>query len=545
MKNLLYVLIAVCLISCKQKEYADFIVYGAKVYTVDSTFTVAESFAVKDGKIMATGSNDEVSSRFETQERINLEGKAVYPGLIDAHCHFFHYGLYMQKADLTGSKSFNEVLQKLIAYAEKNPGGWLIGRGWDQNDWEIKEYPDKKKLDSLFPQRPVFIERIDGHAALVNSEALKLGGITASTKMTGGKVEIRNGQTTGILVDNAVDHIKKAIPKPDLQTRIKSLKNAEADCFSVGLTTVDDAGLETDEIALIDSLQKTGDLRMRVYAMVSEKQETFDHYMKQGPYKTERLNVRSVKIYGDGALGSRGACLIQPYTDKPDENGFLLNSNEYYREKAKLLNEKGFQMNTHAIGDSAVKFILDVYGSVLGSKNDKRWRIEHAQVVTDQDLEKFLQYSVIPSVQPTHATSDMYWAEERLGPERIKKGYRYKELLTSRKIIAAGSDFPVEHINPLYGVYAAVSRKDLKGYPEQGFQPDNKLTREEALRAMTIMAAYSNFEEHEKGSLEPGKFADFVVLDEDLITCPEAKIPKARVIFTYVNGKKVFESGSR
>ena len=427
----------------------------------------------------------------------------------------------------------------MIYFMMKGKGEWIIGRGWDQNDWTAKEFPTKAKLDSLFPSTPVFLKRVDGHAALVNSEALKRAGINEKTKLNGGLIEVKNNKPTGILVDNAVDLVANVIPPANKEEIQSALLAAQANCFAAGLTTVDDAGLEKQVVDIIDEMQKKGELKMRIYAMLTDNQENLNYYLEHGKYKSDRLNICSFKFYADGALGSRGACLLHPYSDKPKEQGFLLNKPEYFIEKSKQLFEKGFQMNTHCIGDSSDRFILDTYGAVLKEKNNKRWRIEHAQVVDKADIHKFHQYSIIPSVQSTHATSDMYWAKDRLGEERIRNAYAYKDLLVQAGTVALGTDFPVENINPLYTFYAAVARKDLKGFPEQGFQPENALTREEALKGMTIWAAYSNFEEKEKGSLEAGKWADFIITDKDIMKVDINEVPNVKILATYLNGEKV------
>ena len=542
-----------------QKEKADLIVHNAVVYTVDSAFSTTESFAMKEGKIIAVGTNDSILAKYDG-EKLNAQGKAVYPGFIDAHCHFYGYGISLQKVDLVETKSFDEVIQRVVEFSKTLPAPegegvevrWIVGRGWDQNDWDIKEYPTKDKLDSLFPNTPVFLKRIDGHAALVNSEALRRAGITNETKIEGGSIEhykegfskkgelLSANNLTGVLVDNAVDLVASKIPTSSKPEARDALLAAQKNCFAVGLTTVDDAGLDKQIVDLMDEMQKNGELKMRVYAMLTDNKENLDYYLEYGIYKTERLNVRSFKFYADGALGSRGACMLQPYSDKPEQQGFLLSNPEYFYEMAKKMFEKGFQMNTHCIGDSADRFLLDTYGYVLKEVNDKRWRIEHAQVINQNDFDKFKKYSIVPSVQSTHATSDMYWAEKRLGPYRVKGAYAYKDLLNSYGAIALGTDFPVENINTMNTFYSSVARKDLKGFPEGGFQIENALTKEETLKGMTIWAAYSNFEEKEKGSIEKGKFADFVILDKDIMKINIDEVPNVKVVATYLNGEKVY-----
>ncbi|WP_161891026.1 amidohydrolase [Pontibacter russatus] len=522
-------------------QQADLVVYNGTVYTVNDSFGKAEAFAVKDGRVLEVGTTTGIRRKYAAAAELDAEGKAIYPGLIDAHAHFYRYGLGLQSADLVGTASFAEVVQKLVAQREKYPDAdWLTGRGWDQNDWVVKEFPSKDTLDQLFPNIPVVITRIDGHAALANQKALDLAGITPQTKMVGGLVEVKNGRVTGILIDNAVDLVTSKIPEADEAEKRQALKLAEANCFAVGLTTVADAGLDKSTVDLIDAMQQQGELQMRIYAMLNPTQENTDHFFKRGLYKTERLNVRSFKVYADGALGSRGANLLEPYHDQAGHYGFLLASEQEFRDIARLLYEHGFQMNTHAIGDSANRLLLDIYGSVLGGQNDKRWRIEHAQIVHPDDLDKFGKYSIIPSVQPTHATSDMYWAGDRLGEERLSHAYPFKELLDQNGYIPLGSDFPVEDINPFYTFHAAVARQDAKNYPEGGFQMENALSREEALRGMTIWAAKSNFEENEKGSIEAGKFADFIIVDKDLMHIAPSEMRSVQVLYTYINGKQVY-----
>jgi predicted amidohydrolase YtcJ len=523
------------------RESADLLVFNGKIYTVDEDFSMAEAFVVKDGKILEIGPSRTLMNKYDVKERVDAGGRAVYPGFIDAHCHFYGYGTNLFNADLTGTKSYDEVLQRLVDHQKELPTEWVLGRGWDQNDWEVKEFPDKAQLDSLFPDKPVVLRRIDGHAVLCNSEALRRAGITANSKIPGGIIEKspKTGEPTGVLVDNAMDPVLHLVPALSRQMQIDALMAAQKDCFNVGLTSLSDAGLDRSVIELLDSLQKENLLKMRIYAMITSSQENIDYYLSTGPQKTERLNVRSFKFFADGALGSRGACLIEPYSDKQHHHGMLLNDPKHYKEFAEKLYDKGFQMNTHCIGDSANRLMLNIYGDILKGTNDRRWRIEHAQVVKPEDIQLFTKYTIVPSVQPTHATSDMYWAEERLGPERIQTAYAYKALLKAVGFVASGSDFPIENINPLYGFFAAVSRQDFEGFPKGGFNPENALTREEALKAMTIWAAISNFEDQEKGSIEPGKFADFVILEKDIMTIDLNEIPKVKVLATYINGEKV------
>ncbi|MEP6725533.1 MAG: amidohydrolase [Bacteroidota bacterium] len=527
--------------SCANKISVDLIVKGATLYTIDSAFTITEAMAVKDGKIVATGSIADILKNYDGKETIDADGKFIYPGFIDAHAHFVGYGLGLQKVNLVGTESWEDVLHRLNDAAKsKDTAGWLIGSGWDQNDWPVKEFPSKEKLDKQFPNRPVFLTRIDGHAAIANKKALDLAGVKAGITLTGGQVETKNGKLTGILIDNAVDLVSTEIPTPDIAQVKTALVTAQRNCFAAGLTTLDDCGLDYEAILLIDSLQKAGDLTMRIYAMLSDNKKNYDFIAAKGKIKTDYLDVRSFKVYADGALGSRGACLLQPYSDKPGWSGFLLSPAAHFDSVAAVIYKMGFQMCTHAIGDSGNRVILQTYARQLKGKNDLRWRIEHAQVVNQNDFNLFGEYSVIPSVQPTHATSDMYWAATRLGPERVKGAYAFNDLLKQNGWLPLGTDFPVEDISPFKTFYAAVVRKDAKGFPDGGFQKENALTRQDALRGMTIWAAKANFEENEKGSLEKGKFADFIILDQDLLKTGPEKILATNVMATFINGKNVY-----
>ena len=540
--NLFHFLILMTLASCStQKEKADLIVRNARVYKVDSAFGMAEAFAVKDGRFIAVGSNDEILDHFTSDSILDAGGKPVYPGFFDAHCHFLSYGKTLTDADLTGCGSFDEVVKRVEAHSKKSKGSWIKGRGWDQNLWKIKVFPVKDTLDALFPKTPVILIRIDGHAALVNQAALDYAGITAVTKVDGGDIEVRNGKLTGILLDNAIELVRNKIPRTSKEEKTEALLAAQKDCFAVGLTTVDDAGLSKEEVLLIDELQKNGKLRMRIYAMLDPTEENFSYFASKGPYLTDFLTVRSFKLYADGALGSRGALLTDPYSDKPETKGIQIEKKEYYEKWAKRCMDAGFQLNTHCIGDAACHLMLLVYGESLKGNRDRRWRIEHAQIVNTKDLALFSKFGIIPSVQPTHATSDMRWAEERVGKDRIEWAYAYQSLLKQNGLVACGSDFPIEKINPLLGFYAATARQDGKGFPKDGFLPEQKLTREQALRGMTIWAAYINFEEKMKGSIESGKWADFVILEKDIMEAPLRELPGIHVLQTFVAGRLVFK----
>ncbi|HEV2830600.1 MAG TPA: amidohydrolase, partial [Hanamia sp.] len=416
----------------------------------------------------------------------------------------------------------------------------IQGNGWDQNDWTEKNFPNNEKLNELFPNRPVVLSRVDGHAAIANNKALQMAGIKAGDKLEGGEVEVINGKLTGILIDNATNMVYSKIPASTTAQIKDALLDAQKNCFAAGLTTIDDCGLDFKEALLIDSLQKNNELKMRLFVMLSDSKRNYDFLFSNGKIKTDRLNVRAFKVYADGALGSRGACLLQPYSDKPGWHGFLLSSQEHFDSVANIIHEHGFQMCTHAIGDSGNRVILNTYAKYLKGKNDLRWRIEHSQVINKNDFHLFGDNSIIPSVQPTHATSDMYWAEDRLGKERVKGAYAFNDLLKQNDWIPLGTDFPVEDISPIKTFYAAVVREDAKGWPAGGFQIENALSREDAIRGMTIWAAKSNFEEHEKGSIEKGKLADFILIDKDLMTVNEKEILSTKVLMTFVNGEKVY-----
>lgn len=527
------------MMSCNSKEKVDLIVKNATIYTVDADFSVHQGMAVSNGKIIAIGNNQTIDSTYSAKNIVDLKGKPVYPGFIDPHCHFLGYGLSLRNASLAGAASWAEVVSRLVDHQKEFPSEWVLGRGWNQNEWDVKEFPTKDLLDKAFPDNPVLLTRIDGHAAIANSRALALAQFSADTSINGGEIIKLNGEPTGVLIDNAIGLVSSVVPTATKDDKVIALSKAQDNCFAIGLTSVSDAGTSLTDALLFDELQQDGSLAMRINVMLNPSQENYDYFLSKGVYTTEHLTVRTVKLFADGALGSRGALMLEPYTDAPDTKGLQLDSKETLKGACQEAAKAGYQIATHCIGDAAARMMIDIYEDFLTPGNDLRWRIEHAQTIHPTDLPRFGELAIVPSIQTTHATSDMIWAVDRLG-ERIKYAYTYQDLLKQNGWLPNGSDFPIEHINPLYGFYAGVARQNLEGFPPNGFQMENALTREQALRAMTIWAAKSAFEENLKGSLEPGKVADFVVLEDDLMKVPTDALARLKVIKTYVDGELVF-----
>lgn len=539
MKNLsLFLLPLLWLFSCSNDKNVDLIVFNAKVYTVDKDFEMAEAFAVKDGKFVEIGTTKDIQKKYKAKEVVDANGKAVYPGFYDAHAHFLSLAEFMDEVNLFGSASFEEVVSRLKAFEAKHPEKeWIIGGGWDQNLWPGKQFPTKDLLDKTFPDKAVFLSRVDYHAAVANSKALELSKITNTKAVLGGVIGGENNVPNGLLIDNAMDLVD--IPSPSDNERLKLLHQAQDSLFSVGLTSIVDAGVSVDNLGLFKKWYGKNQLKIRSYAMVSANLKSVEDYVNQGFYETDRLEIKSFKILGDGALGSRGACLLEHYHDA-NTKGFLLHSPEELDKIIEKISHSPFQANAHAIGDSANRIILDLYGKHLTNNLERRWRIEHAQIISPEDFAKFKTYKIIPSIQPTHATSDMYWAKDRLGDERMKGAYAFKHLLNEYGKVALGSDFPVEHFNPMHGFHASVARVDAKGFPKGGFQMQDVLSREETLKGMTIWAAYSCFQEDKRGSIEKGKDADFIIMEEDIMTAPNEKLRNIKPLRTVVAGETVF-----
>ncbi len=539
-KSAFYILLLIAITtSCYKTEKADLVVHNAVIYSVDENFTTYQAMAIADGKIIELGAEREIMNRYKADKVVDARSMPIFPGFYDAHSHFLGTATNKGELNLFGVESESEMIQKVIAFAKKNDSEWIVGRGWDQTIWENKTFPNKAMLDSLFPDRPVYLMRIDGHSALVNQIGLDLVGITNKTQISDGIIEKdKGGNLTGIVVDGASKLAEKEIPPLSEALVAKLLAETEMECFKAGLTTVTAAGISIKELHFLDSLQSAGNLKIGIYAMLEPEDKVIE-FMQNGPFLTEKLTARSFKLFADGSLGSRGALLKKPYSDQPENYGVYLLSDSILDLYAQACYDSGFQLNTHCIGDSANALILSKYAEVLGGITDLRWRIEHAQVVSENDRHYFADYAIIPSMQPVAAISDMAWAEERLGPERINDAYALRSLKNQLGFLALGTDFPVDNMSPINNFYAAVFRENASGQPKDGYRMEEALTREDALRGITIWAALAGFDEKRKGSLEPGKQADFVILDTDLIQAPKTNILNAKALETYVGGASV------
>jgi hypothetical protein len=534
---------------------ADLVLRGGKVATVNRAFSFAEAAAVRDDRIVFVGKNAEAKGFIGPGTRvIELGGKLVVPGLIDAHAHLKGFALSLLRLDLRGTVSFEEIAAKVAAEARKRaPGEWILGDAWDQNDWETKEMPTHGALDRAAPRNPVWLVRVDGHAGIANRTALERCGVTSRTANPDGGEILRSadGSPTGVFVDNAMSLITRHIPESSPERVADALAAASDACLAAGLTCVHDAGVSPGAIALYRRLIDNGRLGIRVYAMLGDPGDgdaaVYLAANRVSGYGSHRLEVRSVKLFMDGALGSRGAALFEPYTDRPGYTGLLTTTPEHILNISRAALATGFQVCTHAIGDRANRLVLDAYERAFRERSgvDRRFRIEHAQVVSLADIPRFASLGVIPSMQPTHATSDMPWAEARLGPDRVKGAYAWRKFLDSGSIIPCGSDFPVEERQPMLGIYAAITREDLSGKPPGGWRPEERMTREEALRGFTVWAAYAAFQDSILGSIEPGKLADMVVLSRDILAIEPHEIPTTVPEYTIVGGKVRYERGTR
>ncbi|MEN9591601.1 MAG: hypothetical protein RJA21_53 [Gemmatimonadota bacterium] len=533
------------------KAPADLIVTNARVYTADDARPLVEAFAVRDGRIAFVGSQREAAVlRGPNTRVVDAGGRTVIPGMVDAHAHFSGLAQTLRSVDLTGTNSLAEVIARVVAKSTSVPKGtWITGRGWDQNDWGVTDFPTHEALTAALPDHPVLLERVDGHAMYANMAAMKVAGVTAASKAPVGGQIIKDakGNPTGVFVDNASNVLEEKVPAPTAAEYKSALKEAIALMHRWGLTGMHDAGASRTAIDTYEELAKAKELNLRLYVMISDDKTALDHYFAKGPQSAlydGQLWVRAVKLYADGAMGSRGAALLEPYSDDPNNSGLLKSTQEHIRDVAERGLKAGFQINSHAIGDRGNRVVLDAYEQALKTvpSVDHRFRVEHAQILHYDDIPRFAQLGVIPSMQASHQTSDMYWIGKRLGPTRLYGAYAWQSLLQTGVVIPNGSDFPVEQVNPLISFHAAIARQDARDWPAGGWFPEQKMSREEALRSMTIWPAYAGFQETSMGSITAGKFADFVILDTDIMRVPAEMVMKTRVLSTWVGGRAVFEA---
>ena len=519
----------ICLVAagCGHKKQVDMIVINANIYTVNEDFSKAQAFAVNDGKFVAVGSTRYIKADYKSDNVLDLRGTTVtiYPGFNDCHGHLTSYGRGLLNVNLRGATSYAEVIERLKKAQQDGNTTCIIGEGWDQNLWtDDNSMPTYHRLNEAFPNIPVIINRVDYHATVANKAAINLAGMKD------------NG--TGLFMEDAAAPLGNITPEYTPQELATIILTAQEKCFTAGLTSVSSMGESLRNLLIYDSLSTSGQIKLRIDAYLSASKANMEHFTS--PYRNDRLRIAGIKLFQDGALGSRGALLLKPYSDAPKTRGIHVTDDAAFRAYLQWADEHGFQVATHAIGDAANRYALDMYGEVLKGENDRRWRIEHAQVINPADMDKFGKFSIIPSVQPTHCTSDMFWAEERLG-DRIEHAYNFKQLMDQLGWIPTGTDFPVEDISPIKTFYAAVFRKNLDFLPEDGYRMDEALIREEALRSMTCWAAKVSFEEDVKGSIEPEKYADFIITDKDIMTVSEREILSTRVLRTYVEGELVFK----
>ena len=530
---------------------ADLIVTNARVYTADEARPLADAFAVRDGRVVFVGSKSEAAVLKGAGTRVvDAGGRTVIPGMVDAHAHFSGLAQTLRAVDLTGTHSYEEVIARVVERAKTAPKGtWILGRGWDQNAWGDTRFPSHEKLSAALPDHPVLLTRVDGHADLANASAMRLAGLNAATiDPSGGKI-IRDVQNapTGVLVDNAKDLVERNVPAPTTSESRSALKDAVNVIHRWGLTGVHDAGASRSAIEMFEQMAQAGELNLRLYVMISDDSAAIAHYTSMGPRSAlynGQVWVRAIKLYADGAMGSRGAALLEPYADDPNNSGLLLSAPAHIRAVAERALKSGFQVNTHAIGDRGNRVVLDAYEAALRAvpTADHRFRVEHAQILNYDDIPRFAQLGVIPSMQASHQTSDMYWIGKRLGSTRLLGAYAWRSLINSGVVIPNGSDFPVEQVNPLISFHAAIARQDANDWPAGGWFPEQKMTREEALRSMTLWPAYAAFQEKDMGSLTVGKYADFVLLDQDIMRVPVELVLHTRVLSTYVGGKEVYHA---
>jgi predicted amidohydrolase YtcJ len=536
-------------------EAADIVLKNGNVYTANDKQSHAEAIALKADRIVFVGSNADASKYVGKDTRvIDLHGQTVLPGLTDAHCHLTGIGQREMTLNLEGITNLQDFLAKIKSRVDQAKAGeWITGRGWIETFWQPPVFPTKEDLDSVAPNNPVFLVRADGHGAVANSAALKIGGVTKDSKDPFGGQIIRNketGEPAGMLLDNAQGFVSRHIPARAEGNTEQAVILGVKRSIELGWTQIQDAGGSYTDVDIFKKLYSEGKIKLRIYKAVYGPGPDAQRLLKEGPFAgfENRLNVRTIKVVSDGALGSRGAALLAPYSDSPDSSGFLRVKEEDLQPMLQEALRKGIQVETHAIGDRANRFILDQYEKAMKAVppaerkiREPRWRDEHSQIINPADLPRFAKLGVIPSMQPSHAIGDLHFAPSRLGMDRLNGAYAWQSLLKTGAIVPGGSDAPVERGEPMIEFYAAVARKDIRGFSGEGWHPEEAVTREQALKMFTIWPAYAAFEEKLRGSIEVGKLADLTILSADIMKIPEAEILKTNCVMTIINGVVVYE----
>ncbi len=534
------IVLSLTLTSCYKGIEVDLVIHNGKIHTMNDKNQVVEAVAIKDGKILEIGPNQQILNKYNAEKVVDAQSRDIYPGLTDAHGHILSYINQKLSVDLVGSKSYKEMISRIEKYQTIKKRKIIVGRGWDQSLWGSKDLPTNEQLNKSFPSTPICLYRIDGHAALVNDAMLKLAGINSSTMVEGGIISLKENKPTGLLIDNSMNLVNKLLPEFPSKEKIEALEEIQEELFQYGITGVHEAGIEFQDISFFRKLIDKEILKLNIYAMLLPSKENIDFASKSGKYVYQNLSIRSFKVFGDGALGSRGACLKEHYEDHHGHFGMLTTSLSEMEKIAQLCEKLGYQMNTHAIGDSTNSTLLKLYESVYSKNKDHRWRIEHAQVVDPNEINWFGKFGVFPSVQPTHAVSDQRWAKERLGENRMKGAYAYKSLLNSYGMLAIGTDFPVELTNPFLTIHAAVQRKDNNNFPSNGFYANESIQLDECLKGMTIWAAFASFDEGRLGSIEIGKDATLVIFEKPIESTD--RYSENFAWKTYIKGINVYSS---
>lgn len=507
------VLLVVVLSSCMKGQKVDLIIHNAVIHSMDEKLTTYEAMAIKDGIIVELGPERQILNKYATEKSIDAGGKDIYPGFTDAHVHLVLGAKQRMGVDLSQSKSFNQLLMDVEIYQQRNHDKIIVGHGWNEGAWRISELPTNERLNELFPNVPVCLFRNDGHTALINDAMMRLAKISADHVFEGGELLLKDGKPTGIVTDAVMDRVKEFLPKYTLEQLEEKIIDIQNELLMYGITNVHDAGLELEEVKLFQKMIDQGRLKLNVYGMLLPTEENITFAKKNGIFEYKNLSIRSFKLFADGSLGGRGALLSQPYADDVHTSGHATVTQEQLTNMVQLCKDLSYQLNTHAIGDAAVKIVLEAYASVRDINPDHRWRIEHAQIINPADLPLFAQYGVFPSVQPSHAVSDYLFAEKRLGANRLQHAYAYQSLLANTGMMAIGTDFPIESMNPFKTIYAACARKNEKEEPHAGFHIGEALTLDDCLRGMTVWSAFAGFQEDRLGKLEVGMDATFAIFE--------------------------------